>query len=812
MGTLFQDLKFGLRMLARNPGFTAVAVVTLALGIGANTVIFSSVNAMLLRPFAFKNLDRAVAVWETAPKQGMDNISTAPANFFDWRDWTGQSKSFELLAATHRWNVNLTGSGVSERVEGVQVTQDFFPLLGIAPQLGRTIAAGDFNPGRSSVVMLSYGFWQRHLAADRGIIGKTLQLNGAKFNVVGIMPADFDYPVGAEAWSPLDLTATQKADRTNHYLRAIGRLRAGVSIAQAQADLNAVAERLGRQYPDTNAGHGVRVLGLVEDMTGGSRQFLAVLMGAAIFVLLLACANVANLQLARATARQKEIVLRTALGAGRWRIARQLVTEGALVSTLGALLSLLLSSWGLELSRRSLPVFILQHVPGVKHLVIDSRVLAFTLAIGVLSGIVAALAPALQASHTDVNEVLKEGGRGGGSGPGRTRLRSLLVVSEVALALVLLVGAGLMVEGFRNFANTDLGFDRNHVLTFHIALAKSKYRDRSSVRGFCDRALARLQSLPGVQWAAGVTSVPGAWNWNSVEYRAEGQPAPGPGEVRSAFSQSITPAFFRTLRIPVLRGRAFTADDGPDTNPVAMVSESLARRIWPGQDPVGKRIRLGSGQAHEPWRTVVGVAGEVRITDFVPEPRPTVYVPFAQAPETSLTMTVRTAGNPVALTAAARAAVKSIDPDQPAYDVRTLSQILSDNNSGIEFSARMMLVFGAVALILAAAGIFAVMEYSVRQRTHEIGVRMALGAQRQDVYKLVVGYAIRLVLTGLALGVPFALALTHVMSSLLFGIVRMDALVFLGFTILLSLVAALAAFVPARWATRVDPMVALRQQ
>jgi predicted permease len=809
MAMLLQDIRFGLRALGRNPALTAVAVIALALGIGANTVIFSSVNAMLLRPFAFKDLDRAVDLYETIPKQNVNHISAAPANF---RDWSEQSTSFEYVAAVHGWDVNLTGSGVSERLEGIQVTRDFFTLLGIEPKLGRAIGAGDFDPGRTSVVVLSERFWQQHMGADPSILGKDLLLNGAKFTVVGIMPADFDFPVGAEAWSPLDLTAAEKADRSNHYLNVIGRLKRGVSIAQAEAGMNAIAARLGSQYPSTNAGHGVTVLGLVKDLTFGSSQFLMTLMGAAIFVLLLGCANVANIQLARATSRQKEIALRIALGAGRWRIARQLLVEGVLLATFGALGSLLLSFWGLAVSRRSIPAFIIQHIPGLKHLVIDSHVLIFTLAIGILSGVLAALAPAFQSSRSDVNEVLKESGRGGGSGPGRTRLRALLVVSEVALAMVLLVGAGLMVKGFNQLLNRDPGFDRTHVLTFHVTLAESKYRAGADIRTFYAEAIEKLQALPGVQWAAAVTSVPSSWSWNSTEYQGENQPPAAPGEIRDAIAESTTPDFFRALKVPLLNGRFFNSQDGPDTAPVVIVSENLAHRIWPDQDALGKRLKLGRDEDREPWRTVVGVVGELKTDPFDPNPSPTTYVPFTQLPQSASTLVVRTAGDPNALGAAARAAVRSVDPDQPAYDMRSLEDRIADNESGVQFSARMMVVFGAIALVLSAAGIFSVMAYSVRQRTHELGVRVALGARRRHLYRLVVGYATRLALIGLAIGIPCALALTRLLSSLLFGIVRMDTTLFVGFTLLLTLAAMLAAYLPARWATRVDPMVALRSE
>jgi putative ABC transport system permease protein len=805
MQTLLQDLRYGLRMLAKNPALTAAAVLAMALGIGANTVMFSSVNAVLLRPFAFQHLDRAVVVWETIPKQGADRISAAPANFREWRE---QNKTVDLLAAGHGWDVNLTGAGIAERVEGYQVTRDFFALLGIAPQFGRSVAAGDFEPAHSSVVVLSYRFWQRHLGGDPSAVGRDLLLNGAKFTVIGIMPADFDYPVGADAWAPLSLSAAQQADRASHYLQVIGRLKPGVSISEAAADLNTIASRLAQQYPGTNAGHGVSVVGLVRDVVSAGTQLILTLTGAAVFVLLLACANVANLQLARATARQREIALRIALGAGRWRIARQLLVEGVLLATLGALASLPLSSWDLDLSRRAIPAFIVQHYPGLKHFEIDSRVLAFTLAIAILAGILASLAPAFQASHADVNDVLKEGGRGSGSGPGHSRLRALLVISEVALALVLLVGAGLMVKGFGNLTNADPGFDRTHTLTFHIALAESKYKDAARIRNFYENVLARLQALPGVQSAALATSLPSTWSWDSTEYRGQDQPPAAPGELRVAISQSISPDFFRALRVPLLKGRFFTPQDGPHGAPVAVISHGLARRIWPDQDAVGKRIKLGGEQ--EPWRIVVGVVGDVRQSSFDQGTHRTAYVPFSQVPRPSSALAVRAWGDPMALAAPARAAVRSVDPEQPPYDMRTLEQLISDNDSGVEFSARMMLVFGAVALILAAAGIFAVMAYSVRQRTHEIGVRMALGAQRADMLRLVLGRAVRLALIGVAIGVPCALVLTQALSGLLFGVLSLDALTFAGVTALLALVAVLAAYLPARWATKVDPMVALR--
>lgn len=810
MSIFMQDLHYGLRALGKNPGLTAVAVIALALGIGANTMMFSTVEACVVRPFAFQDLDRAVAVWETAPKQNENHMGAAPANFLDWRTWNQGGHAFDMLAATHGWDVNLTGSGLAERAEGSQVTPDFFALLGIAPRLGRSIAAGDYAPGRDSVIVLSYRFWQRRLGGDRHVVGRSLLLNGAKSTVIGVMPVDFDFPPGTDLWAPLDLTGASGADRSNHYLNVIGRLRSGVSAAQAQADLNTFAAHLGQQYPATNANHGVRAIGLVEDMTFGTRQFVLTLMGAAVFVLLLACANVANLNLARATERQREVALRIALGASRWRIVRQFLAEGVLVSMAGAAGSILLAVWAQRISMRSIPPFIVQHVPGIKFQSIDWRVFAFTLAIGVGAGILAALAPALQASRSDVNDVLKEGGRSGTSSKAHTRLRALLVASEVALALVLLVGAGLMAKGFRRLLSSDLGFDRYHVLTFHVALAESKYRDAAGIREFYDQLVARARALPGVQSAAAATTLPGSWSWDGTTYRGEDQPPAAPGELRTAMSEVATPDFLRTLRVPILKGRFFTSQDGPDAPPVAVINERLAQHIWPNQSAIGKRIQLGGDK--EPWRTVVGIAGDFRASSFDTWPVSAAYVPFAQMSHASMALAIRTAGDPLALAAAARAAVAGLDPDQPPYDMRALEQIISDNDSGVEFSAEFMVAFAVIALILASAGIFAVMAYSVRQRTHEIGVRMALGAQRADMLRMVIGYALKLGGLGLLVGLPLAIALSRLLSSVLFRVVSMDLPVLAGLTVLLALIAALAAYVPARWASQADPMEALRYE
>ncbi len=810
MSTLLQDIRFGLRMLAKNRGLTVVAVVALALGIGVNTSIFTTVNAMLLHPFPFEHFDRLVAVWETAPKQNEDHIAPAPANFRDWRE---QSHSFQELAAGHGWEVNLTGTGAAERVDGYQVTPTFFPLLGMQAQLGRTLSAQDFEPGRASVVVVSNGFWQQRLGGNPGVIGSRVRLNSQEFTIIGVMTTDFEYPSGVEVWGPLDLRAAGQVDRTDHYLQVIGRLKPGVSISHAQADLQAVADRLAQQFPLTNAGHSARLVNLMNELMGDSRQFILVLMGAAGFVLLLACANVANLQLAQGTARQKEIAVRLALGASRGRIARQVLIESVLQSLLGAAAGLILASWDMKWRLATVPASILHYgPPGIKHMRIDGDALAFTTVVAVAAGILAGLAFAWHASRVDLNETLKESSRGGGASSSSHRLRGLLVVTEVALALVLLTGAGLMVKGFRHLVNTKPGYDRRNVLTFHVALPESKYRDESQVREFYDQLVERLGALPGVEAAAAASNLPGQWNWTRSEYGAEGQPPAAPGELRMAIEEAITPETFRALRIPLVKGRALTAQDGPDSTRAVVLNASFARRLWPGEDPLGKRVHFGSNEGVAPWCTVVGVVGDIEPTPFDHTSPPMAFFPLDQLTQRSLSIALRTLDDPTALAAAARAQVQALDPEQPVFDVRTLEKVIDDDLSGVKVSADMMMVYALIALVLSASGIFGIMAYSVSQRTHEIGVRMALGAQHRDVLLMVVGRALTLALIGLAIGVPAALALTRALSSVLLGVIQVDTPVFVAFALLLALVATLAAYIPARRAMKIEPMEALRYE
>jgi len=807
MTGLFRDVRFGLRQLQKNLGFSLLAIITLALGIGANTAIFSNVNALLLHPFGMPDLERVVAVWETVSDDS--GLRVAPANF---RDWAEHSASFEQLAAVQGWDANLTGDGIAERVEGYRVTPEFFSLLAVPPYIGRNLSGIDLQHGPAPVAVISQGFWRKNLGSNPAIVGKDLLLNGQKFTVVGVAGLGADFPGGAQLWTPLDLTSDMSTDRSNHSLLVLGRLRRHSSIANAGSDLQAISARLAQQFPATNGGHGVRVVSLVEDQTHGTRQFVSVLMGAAVFVLLLACVNVANLQLARATNRQREMAVRLGMGAGRWQVTRQLLVETVLLSAAGAIVGVLLANIGMSALRADLPPFIVQHVPGLSHIDFDMRVFGFTVVVALLAGVLSGIAPALQFSRFQVGEVLKESGRGTSASRASGKLRALLVTSEMALALVLLVGAGLMVKGFNHLSDIETGFDRARILTFSVALPDTKYRTDDQILGYYDRVLRDLQTIPSVQSVAFVSSVPSSWFWNWTEYHAEGAPPAQPGETPSAVSQIVSPDFFATLRIPLQKGRLFSAEDNRNSFPVTVISRAMAQQNWPNQDPIGKHVKLRPRDSHEPERLIVGVVGDIRPNVLDNRPNPTVYVPLTQSPPQASSVILRTSGDPRAAAPALVADIRSADPTVPAYDIRTLEQGIADNMSGVESSARMMMVFAVVALTLAAAGIFAVMAFAVSKRTHEIGVRMALGAQRSDVLRLVISSALKTAAVGLAIGLGLSGLLARALSSALFGVVQVDASVFAALTAVLATVAVLAAYIPARWATKVDPMAALRYE
>ncbi|MEW6207688.1 MAG: ABC transporter permease [Acidobacteriota bacterium] len=807
MDTFFKDLRYSLRLMMKNRAFTLIAALALALGIGANTAIFSTIDALILRPFTFPDLDRLVKLTESVTYENYQPDTVAPADYLDVKK---DNTVFESVTAYHWWSVNLTGAGEPVRVQGFRVASNFFSTLGIEAALGRAFTPDEDQPGRDNAAIISHALWQRQFAADPAIIGKTLSLNGATFTIVGVMPKGFDFPKPAELWTPMPMTNEFITDRAGQYLFTTARLKDGVSIDEAQAEMSALAARLAEQYPKTNTNRKVNLMLLRKNASGEfDTMFLMTLMGAVGFVLMIACVNVANMQLARATARHKEIAIRAAVGASRGRVIHQLLTENILLGLLGGAAGIVIAVWMLDFIRSSIPPEITRFIQGWEQMSINTQVLGFTFAISVGAGILFGLAPALQVSKTDLNEALKEGGKGASTSGGRRRLRSLLVVAEVALALVLMVGAGLMVKGFaRLIDNQKKGFDAQNVLSMRVALTQTRYPESPRVADFYKQATERLTVMPGVVSASAASYVPGSGNWDTVDFLIEGRPAPARGEKQSASFLAVAPRYFQTLGIPLNRGRDFSAIDGPDSQRAAIVSEEFVRRYFADEDPVGRRIKLGSEAS--PWATVVGVVGDVKRFMFDRGMTPTVYLPHSQAPQRTMSFVLRTEGDPERFSPAARAQIHSIDADQPVYDIKTIEQVIREQYSGVRLAAMLMALFGLIALMLSAVGVYAVMAYSVQQQTHEIGVRMALGASSGNVLKMIVVHALKLAGAGLVIGLPTAFALSSLMSSVLFGMVALDAMTFLAFTVLLTGVALIAGYIPARRAARIDPMIALR--
>ncbi len=806
MGTLLQDLKYGLRMLIKNPGFTAVAVLTLALGIGANTAIFSVVNAVFLRHLPYKDPHQLVMVWEQNPSKGWYRNIVSAANFVDWRK---QNRVFTDMAAISESGFNLTGTNEPEEILGERVTVNLFSLLGVQAAVGRTFLPEEDQPDGPRVVVLSNGLWKRRYGGDRSILGRHIEINNASFRVIGIMPSTFYFsPFGPKAELWLAGLNLRSPHRTDHAYLALARLKPGVSLAQAQSDLDSIARSIERQYPE-NTGMGVGLVDLREQVVGQTRSVLALLFAAVGLVLLIACANVANLMLSRATAREKEIAIRTALGAGRGRLIRQFLAESGLLAITGGVLGLLLAGWGIDALIALAP----PDTPGLEYVRLDARVLGFTLLISLATGILFGFAPALSASKSHVNETLKEGGRSSTGGPSRNRLRSFLVASEFALALVLLTAAGLMIRSLVFLRQVDLGFTPKGLLTMRIALLGSKYKDQAQQSLFFQKLLPQIQSLPGVQSVALSRGIP-IYGWAGMDFVTDDHPYPSPAEQPDANYLVISPDYFRTVRIPLLKGRVFTEQDTHESAGVAIVNEALARKYWPGQDPIGKRFKMGRAESKTPWLTVVGVVGNVRTEGQWAEFRPELYVPYTQYPWvlSPRHVLVRAAVNPTGLTAAIQREVGILDKDQPISQIRTMEEVVALPLAQQRFSMVLLGIFAGLALTLAAVGIFGVISYAVAQRTHEIGIRMALGAQRNDVLRLVVGQGLVLVLIGVTVGLAAGFGLTRLMSTLLFGVRPTDPATFAVVSIALTGVALLASYVPARRASKVDPMVALRYE
>jgi putative ABC transport system permease protein len=805
--TLMKDIRFGIRMLLKSPGFTVVAVIALALGIGANSAIFSVVNTVLLRPLPYKDPERLVMVWEDNTRHGYPRDTPAAANYIDWRD---QNQVFEAMAAIADLSLNLTGSGEPERIDGKRVSANLFSLLGVEPQLGRAFLPEEDQPGGNCVVMMSHGLWQRRFGFDKKIIGQPLTLNGASCTVVGVMPPDFQFPSReAELWVPISFSTQEAANRGRHFLQVIARLKPGVTVQQAQTEMNAIAARLQQQYPESNADLGAAVVPLHEQVVGDIKPALLVLLGAVGFVLLIACANVANLLLARAAVRQKEITIRVALGASRARLIRQFLTESILLAALGGVIGLLLSLWGVNL----LKAFIPENISQVKAIAIDARVLGFTLLVSLLTGLIFGLAPAIQASNFNLNETLKEGGRDSAAGSRSNRIRALLVITEVAVSLILLIGAGLLINSFMRLRNVDPGFRADNLLTMRIVLPALKYPDQARRAAFYTDLLRRVEALPGVQSAAVTTNLPLYRQGNSIGISIEGRPDPPPDQGLIIVTRVVSPEYFSTMGIQLSKGRQFNEHDKAEGQGVAVISETMARKYWPGEDPLGRRIKSGSSASTSPWLTIVGVAKDVRQFELNVDPKPQMYLPYEQAGFFApRDLVVRTNVEPLSLAATVRRTVWEIDKDQPVSNISTMEDILSESVARQRFSMLLLGVFAALALVLAAVGLYGVMSYSVAQRTREIGIRMALGAQARDVLKLVVGNGLKLVLIGVVIGLVAAFILTRLMSSLLFGVSATDPITFTIISLVLIGVALLASYIPARRATKVDPMIALRYE
>jgi predicted permease len=812
MTNFLQDLRFGFRMLLKSRGLAAIAIFALALGIGANTAIFSVVNTVLLRALPYPRPEQLVWFWESQP-----GLELGPFSAADFLDYQAQNQSFQQVATARRLSFNLTGQGAAERIPGMVATPNVFSLLGVHPILGRDFVPEEGAFGSPRRALLTYGFWQSHFAGDRTIVDRSLTLDNQPVQIIGVLPANFRYggndiqiwvnPVNVvpEVFSTFpDWERNIRTNREAHYLRILGRLKPGVALAQAQSDINTIVERLHQQYPVTT-GHTVKLIPLREVSAGPVRQTLVVLLGVVGLVLLIACANVANLLLSRAVARRGEIAVRTALGAGRLRIVRQLLTESMLLSLVGGALGLALA-WGLV---RLLVAASPPELPRVQEISLDVRVLLFTLGVSLLTGLLFGLAPALTATRHSLGHFLKEAGRGGADGLVHNRLRGLLVVTEVAFSLVLLVCAGLLGRSFVRMLEVSPGFRADHMVTMWMNFTSASYAPKGRSTQFLDRLLPRVAALPGVEGVAIANDLPlegddTTTGLSDVEGRA---PYPR-GQQPLTGIHAINPGYFQAMGIPLLRGREFSVSDNANTTLVVVINQKLAETMWPGQDPLGKHFKLLDTKPVE----VVGVVGNVLHNGLGESVSLESYHPFPQNPWSYIGLAVRTHGDSGSVYSAVRSLVAQIDPELPVHDMRPMEQVVAETMASRRLTLWLVGAFAALALVLASVGIYGVMSYAVTERLHEIGVRMALGAQRQDVLRLVVGHGMRLAAIGLLLGSVAAFFAARAMATLLFGIRPSDPLTYIGIAVILALAALAASYIPARRATAVDPMVALRYE
>ena len=812
------DLVFTLRVLFKYPVVTIVAVLTLALGIGANTAIFSVLNAVILRPLPYKNPERLVVSWETTA--GNDKRSVAPGNFNDWRS---QNTTFSDMAATFYGNFNLTGDGEPERVNGATVTSNLMSTLGVSAQLGRTFAADDDEHQDRRLVIISDGLWRRRFGSDPKIIGRALTIDEATYTVVGVMPVGFKYPVLSDLWVlGRDRNAVSMSlisqfptndwshERDAHFIGVIGRLKPGVTLAQAQSDIAGISRQLEKDFPKTNAGLGSNVIPLHTHVVGNVKTLLWILLGAVALVLLIACTNVASLLLARANKRDREFAIRRAVGASRWRLVRQLLTESIALALLGGLGGLGLSVWAVTLFIK----LSAGDIPRLNEASVDLRLLAFTFAVSLFTGIIFGLWPALQAARGSLNQSLKEAGAKASEGRRSRRARNVLIVTELALAQVLLVGAGLLLMSYMRVSQINPGFNAEGVLTAKIAPAPRKYPDVKSRVQFYSRVLERLRTLPGVTSAGMVMNLPLSGASMNRGFQIEGRPQPKPDENVSMDYQVVSYDYFATLEVPVIRGRGLTEQDHETAPRVIVINETMARQYWPNEDPVGKRIIIGESSKDTSWRTIVGVVGDIRHASLTEAPVPCAFIDYRQDLESwpRMGFVVKTKSDPASLTSIVRSSLVAIDPQQPVYAIDTMDKVLNDSVAPRKFAMSLITALAVIAVVLAMVGIYSVISFSVSERTREIGIRMALGAKRRDVLALVLGQGIRVAALGILLGLAIAFVLTRLMATLLFQVSTTDPKTFALVAFLLGTVALFACYFPARRATRVDPLLALKDE
>jgi putative ABC transport system permease protein len=806
---VLQDVRHGLRVLAKDRAFTLVAIIALAIGIGANTAIFSTADVLLFRPFLIPDIDRVAMVSSDQQGRSRDRGFISPADLFDFRRDT---KTLDHLSGVAWFEATATGEGEPEFLTGSRVSPSLFRALNVSPRLGRAFNDSEEEDGRGQVIIVSHGLWQRRFGGDPNVIRRSMKLGGVDYQIVGVMDPDFRYPPEAEFWIPLTMGPSERNARAERYITAIGRLKPGVSIREASAEFAGFAARLSGEYPKSHREWSARCELMREFVSGAeTRNYTLMTLGAVLFLLLLTCVNVANLQFGRVSLRAKEVAVRSALGATRWRLVQQFLTESVLVALIAAVAGTLAGAWGADIMKTSMPADVARHLPGWSRLGINSHVLLYTIAAAALAGIVAGIGPSLFGSNTDTATALREQGRSTTSGRSRQRVRSTLVVVQVVMALVLMVGAGLMGRGFKNILEPAPGMSPDTALTMHLLMPEFKYARASDRARTQAEVVDGLKSLPGAESVGLTTDLPYAGHLSSYRFVIEGRPVPT-DVARVAVTQSINPDYFRTMRIPLQRGRGFSGADSADSTPVVIISKEFARRFFPGEDPLGKNIRLGDGSTMQPPMMVVGIAGDIRMVASDSAFRPVMYRPYQQAPSRRFDLVIRTAADPLALVSAARAKIRAADADQPVAEIMSLRDLFRGQLIGYQYVAVLMGIMGVLSLILACIGVYSVISASVTERTHEIGVRMALGANERDVVWMVVRRGVVLTGIGLAIGLCAAAALSRALASLLFGVTAMDPASFTAGVGMLTFAAALASYVPARRAARLDPVNTLRSE